>query len=47
MKKSKLTIDVNSAEHIHLLYELVSQLAAQQGGGVLFFDYNGTIGKLT
>jgi serine/threonine protein phosphatase 1 len=46
MKTNKLTIDVNSAEHAKLLYELVAQLALQQGGDVSFFDYYGTIGKL-
>jgi serine/threonine protein phosphatase 1 len=46
MKTNKLTIDVNSAEHTKLLYELVAQLALQQEGDVSFFDYYGTIGKL-
>jgi serine/threonine protein phosphatase 1 len=46
IKKNKLTIDDDSTEHTRLLYELVSQFALQQGGGVSFFDYYGTIGKL-
>jgi serine/threonine protein phosphatase 1 len=46
IKKNKLTIDIDSAEHTNLLYGLVAQLALQQGVGVSFFDYYGTIGKL-
>jgi serine/threonine protein phosphatase 1 len=45
-KKNELTIDITSAEHTKLLYELVSQLAIRQGGGVSFFDYYGTIKNL-
>lgn len=39
-------LDIHSAEHTKVLYEFVAQLAAQQGGGVSYFDYYGTIGNM-